>query len=751
MSQPIPLPLLPLCLALCLGRASQTVYALPFAAGALVLAAGAERTRRGRFLAALLLAFAAGGVLPKRVSPPVPSFPAHVKARIFESAHTTEGERQAVELEILAVRPSSKDPWRTCAFRVGASLAAEPRVVRGDVIEAAGRFRAVEPPANPSDRFGRSPRFVVAGPHVHRDFATPLRRRIAAAQRTIYRGMGELSEPGRSVARALFLGARREMPEALRRRWAAAGLAHLLAISGLHVTLVGGAVYGIVAGLAWGIARAGVVPREWRRVAAMGAFSAALAYCLWVGAPTSAVRAVVMAGAMAFAAAAGSAMSPVQALVIAFTGIVVHDDRAFGDLGLWLSVVAVAALLAPSPARGWRRWTEALIAPSVATAPIVAGTFGSVAWASPLANAFALPWATFVLTPLALGHGVLLGLGVGALAPAVEASASLVDAVAAVAATVEATSARRSSTWIVFLTAAATGSAWLSARPRWVLRGAVVSSLLVQGGGGSGLLRLTHIAVGQGDSTLLQLPDGEAWLVDGGGRVGPGHFDPGRYQVVPALLDAGVTELHTVIATHGDADHVRGLHAVFERIPVRRLLWNGSERTVMRELVDHARHLGTRVEKLETGWRDVRGSVSISVDATAEAESENDASLVTFVHYRTFRAALPGDIGVAREEAIDWPELSVLLAPHHGSRSSSGDALLRAAKPRWVIVSAGRANRYGMPHASVLERYRAAGTLIWRMDERGQLRIESDGERFWGWGRCAGLRGCDPRRGSLRP
>ncbi len=750
MSQTIPLPLIPLCVALSLGRASPSVYALSGACLALLLAWHAERIVRGRYLAALLVAFCAGALVPKTRASLVPSFPAHIVARVLDAPVAGTDERQSVSLRVQAVRGSPREGWSEFCVEARASLSPRPPVSVGDVIEAAGRFRAVEARANPTDRFGRSPRFVVEGAHVHRSFAHPLQLKVSAMRRQVYADLGALAEPGRSVARALFLGARGDMPDDLRRRWAAAGLAHLLAISGLHVTLVGGAAYGLVAAIAWSLARLGRTPRGWRQLASTSAFFVAVLYCLWVGAPTSAVRAVLMAAAMAVAALSGERMASIRALVLAFTAIVMHDDRAFGDLGLWLSVLAVSALLAPNATR-WQRWLEALVAPAMATAPIVAGAFGSVAWASPLANALALPIATFVLTPLVLCHGVGLFAGASFLSSPVEWATALVDVIATHCARAEATSVGWSTTEVIFSSAAATGSAWLRAGPRWLLRSVVIASLAFNGAGSSRLLRVTHIAVGQGDATLIQLPQGDAWLIDGGGRVGRGRFDPGRAQVVPALLGAGVRSLDTVVATHGDADHVRGLHAVLERFPVRRLLWNGSTRPVMQRLVLDAHRRGVRVIRVDTRHQVRLGAVQLIVEPASRADSENDASLVTLLRYGRFSAAFPGDISSAREADIRWPDVSVLLAPHHGSKTSSSEALLRAARPDWVVVSAGRDNLYRMPHPSVLERYRSVNALVWRLDERGQLRVESDGEQFWGFGRCGGLRGCDPRRGSLRP
>lgn len=780
MFRPIVHPVLSLALAWVAGRAlpaGDAVLVMLGCAGLLLVASRCDRAARGRFVVAHALLFVGALVWPPPSVPGCEEKAGAFIATVQRVEPVSTGVRQPVEILITAERSHDGQPWRRASVSTTAYLDDAPTVLPGDRIQFRGETIGPVDTLNPSDfdvatyrrNHGWSCRVRVTSGHAHRRRGRGVATWIAQLRRMSYRGLEGVEEPSRSILRAIALGARSEFPTDIRDRWSRAGLAHLLAISGLHVTLVFILTYSGVGALSWTLARAGVEVLGWRRVAGALGASVSFAYCVWAGSPASAVRAASMLILLTLCRVLAEAMHPLQALALVASLMIGVEPQALSDVGFWLSVSAVGALVsAPKrtstepKASGWSRRLldlgESLIAPAIATAPICAAVFRSIAWASPLANVIALPLGTFALTPLALIAAPLSMVGLHG--PPIWAASFVVeglDRLATLAANVESPSSSHGTLWVLTLSVLAILSASVGPKLRWALRGVVIGALLVGSsscGPGSPELHITHIAVGQGDATLIRFPDGQAWLVDGGGRVGPGRFDPGRAHVVPALLDAGVFRLDAVVATHGDADHVRGLHAVLDRMEVGELIWNGraEDNEGMRALLADAESRGIPIHAVGRDESRQIGPAVVRLWSWPDAPNDNDASVVSLVRYGCFRALLPGDIGAEREVRLvdELEPVSLLLAPHHGSDSSSSEAFVAKTQPTVVVVSVGRDNRYGLPKEEVLTRYERRGAQLYRLDRSGQVRVVSDGRssRVWSWrDRQFGLaRTCDIRQ-----
>ncbi|MEL6545404.1 MAG: ComEC/Rec2 family competence protein, partial [Myxococcota bacterium] len=241
-------PLFLLSLAFVVGRASPPIYALVLFV-VVLLGWQAERRRQARLLVALLIAWGAGAWWPHGHAPPVASFPTEISASVRSVELVSAGEKQRVTLRLGGVRAGAPQRWLSYPATVRATLAPTPELNPGDRIIVAGQLLRAEHRLNASDRFAPRARFLSRGAHGVRKRGSAVVRWWHQARRRLYRDLAPMPEPARSVARALTLGARAEMRPEIRRRWAAAGMAHLLAISGLHVTLVGGFAYGLLAAL----------------------------------------------------------------------------------------------------------------------------------------------------------------------------------------------------------------------------------------------------------------------------------------------------------------------------------------------------------------------------------------------------------------------------------------------------------------------------------------------------------------------
>jgi competence protein ComEC len=377
-----------------------------------------------------------------------------------------------------------------------------------------------------------------------------------------------------------------------------------------------------------------------------------------------------------------------------------------------------------------------------------------------LANVLAAPFGETVALPLCLSHLLLEAI------PPLERGVALVasGALVVVKQIAHESAAARVLAFGVpepsghHLALVAVGGAGLfvacDARPsfvralRLVWSVALVSSLALvelacrRAGSPTGGLRVTAIDVGQGDATLVDFPDGSAWLVDAGGVVGS-PVDPGAASVLPLLRARRRERLDVVVLSHPHPDHFGGLPAVLAAIPVGEL-WDSGQGAaegagpVYRELLRAARARGTRIVGPAElcGRPRVVGGARIDVLAPCPGfvpgRDANDNSLVLRVSFGRHAALLTGDAEAEQERELversgDRLRADFLKVGHHGSRTSTGAAFLHSVRPTWATISCGVRNRFGHPHLPVLERLQAHGIEALRLDRTGGVIWQTDG------------------------
>lgn len=246
-----------------------------------------------------------------------------------------------------------------------------------------------------------------------------------------------------------------------------------------------------------------------------------------------------------------------------------------------------------------------------------------------------------------------------------------------------------------------------------------------------GQLTVTVLDVGQGDAILLEMPDGQDVLVDGGpdGRVLEGL---GR------ALPFYDRTIELMVLTHPHADHVTGFIAALDRYEVERVLTAETlhDSSTYKEWQHAVAAEGSSVDVAITGARFAFGEATLTVlwpaPGSAPSKNLNDDSIVLLLDYRDTEFLFMGDASTEVEQQMldAVPDVDVLKVGHHGSRFSSSDAFLDRAKPEIAVISVGEGNRYGHPHKEALERLERHGMRVFRTDEYSDIELRSDGSKI---------------------
>jgi len=556
------------------------------------------------------------------------------------------------------------------------------------------------------------------------------------------------------LGRALVLGEEDLAPaddDAFRR----SGLTHLLAVSGSHVAL---AIGGLVLVLTAAFARVPWLCRrlEAPRLAAVVGVPCALAYEQIAGDSGSARRATAMAVVLLLVRATRRRPDRLRALSWSILAMLAVDPLCPFDLSFALSLCATVGLLVLAEplraflARGVPRWLASALATSVAASaactPLLTSFAGSVPVLAVLANLVAVPIGELLALPLAnlaalTGGAPLVGrLAAGSLI-ALRGVARVAGAPAVPVLDLPPPTALELA--VAFATLVA--FAGLPRVRRLVVAGGVAVLLLLEVRVRAvarpvGVLAVSVLDVGQGDSVLVDLPGGGAMLFDAGGEVGSA-FDPGRNLVGPILAARRRTTLDVVVLSHPHPDHFLGLPAALSRVRPAAFWDTGQGEAegagpAYAALLAGLRAAKTRIRRPKElcGVHEVSGAVVEVLHPCPSPTpyvNANDNSFVVRLGFRGRHALLVGDAEHAAEQALVARGVDLraefLKVGHHGSRTSSSPAFLAAVAPTWAAISCGVRNRFGHPHPRALEHLLAARAEVHRTDREGTVRFVTDG------------------------
>lgn len=552
---------------------------------------------------------------------------------------------------------------------------------------------------------------------------------------------------------ATALGETSFLPPEVSQAFRATGLFHLLAVSGSHMLLLGGAVFAFLrllrlpAPAAWPLAMAAVWGYTWL-----------LAF------PPAVLRASLAFSALALAMSAGRRPDARNAWFLTAGLLLILDPNAPFHPGVQLSFAAVAGLLWVAPNLTWmvpaalRRgrigaWLVSPLLMSVGacltTAPVLAWHFQTVPWIGIPAG---------LLVGLLFEAGFLASLLVLALACLGAPSwlfwgfARAADGFAWTSLTLVLQTAQRFDGTIdtarpspailllglscAFLLALV-GTRWrrtaLWASPAWL------GLVLLASRPAPARTEIWQLDVGQGDAALIRFPSGRAWLVDCGPRSRTA--DAGVRTILPALRTLGIGQLDAVVITHTDMDHVGGLDTLLSALPVGRILapiatWPDTAPHWIATL-GRLRERGIPVQRVGAGQILSYGDgarCQVLAPGRIAAPGTNQASLVFRLDHGRSSVLFTGDADRWSEEhQLRGPldlDADVLKVGHHGSRSSSIPDYLDRVTPGLAILSYGATNRYGHPNPEMMSRLSKFSSATWSTATQGAIRMTLDSNRI---------------------
>ncbi len=573
-----------------------------------------------------------------------------------------------------------------------------------------------------------------------------LRQRIAGIITTVL-----ADSPAAGIVTALAVGVRDSVDDSQWQVLRLTGTGHLMAISGLHIGLVSGLSFFLTRRL-WSLSSRATLRLAAPRAAALVAILAAAAYASLAGFALPTQRALIMVAGFMAALFLRRAIAPGRGLMWALMAVLVADPLSVLSAGFWLSFAAVAVILLGMSGRlraagPWWRWGRVHWLVAVGLLPLTLAFFGENPLLSPLANLVAVPWMGVVVVPLILS-GILFivplpAVGEGLLLAAAKAIEWLWPVLAWLAdrdLTVHAPSVDDP----LRVLAAGVGVVLLllprGFPGRWLGFLWLAPLVLVSPGRPpTNGLWVTILDVGQGLATVVQTHK-HVLVYD----TGPRHsarFDAGKAVVVPFLRTQGLHRVDTLVVSHGDNDHAGGVLSLLQEVPVDLLLTSARGRwpTAVPCLAGRTWH-----------WDGVDFHV---LHPQEQARSDNNnRSCVLRIVSPGGSVLLPGDIEAGMERRLvrrygEELAADVLIAPHHGSSTSSIASFLDAVAPEQAVFAVGYRNRWGFPAEAVKARYRERAVDTHNTALHGAVKVSIDPSReaftssrhrtatarFWNW------------------
>ncbi len=565
----------------------------------------------------------------------------------------------------------------------------------------------------------------------------------------------------------ILFGLRSGLQERVAENFRGAGVAHLLAVSGLHVGLVAILVFKLLGWLK--------VKEDYRY---LGSIPVVLLFVFFTGFRPAVLRALLMFFALVGGKLLGRERDSLTALSLAALATLVYNPFFLFTPGFQLSYAGVLFILFLYPElKSFLNFlpvflqdlTAVSLAAQLGVLPLTAYYFGQISLIALLSNLVLLPFMSLVLGGGLLA-AVLVNIWSGAgvlflflLSPLLTFFLIITDAFAAVP--LASLGVSFSLAFLIFYYAcflviinrqqvkqhliSCVASCNFS-RERIILVTLLLVCLLLVGGLLAGalqsrILEVVFLDVGQGASVYVRTPSGKNLLVDTGGALfTSGDWDVGREIVVPFLKAKEVEQLDILFITQPSVDHYRGAFAVLAAFPPRLLavgcLQGNEEDAEYRQLLSLAREKDIEIVQLLAGDRiNLEEGLTLQILNPPQrfftgSSAENNNSLVIRLEYGQASFLFTGDIEATAEKHLVESSISLestfLQVPHHGSRTSSTEEFLEKVNPVYAVIPVGQFNHFGHPSPKVIERLNSRGVGLFRTDLHGAVIIHTDGIRY---------------------
>ena len=579
----------------------------------------------------------------------------------------------------------------------------------------------------------------------------------------------------RGLVKALVMGDRSEISSDVRDMFCRMGVSHVLAISGLHMGMLATMTFFLFRWLLSFSER--LLTGGWSiRIAAMLCVVPILVYGALAGRTPATERAVIMVVLFLFAIVLAKETDAINTLASAATVILMASPCALFDISFQLSFSAVLSILYihqrgyaiflpnTSPLAPFLKRPVQFLVVSLAamlgTLPLTLLYFNQMSFIGLAGNCIMVPLVGFGAVPVGLIAVFILPFTESGALWILERTIQLLDLCFMLVEPLERVA------WVSARTVTPTileiglyyGAMWSFLNLRRSRAAKVLLLVVVCVSAVDGAywlqrrffhqdLRITYLDVGQGNAALIELPGGECMLVDGGGSF-KNRFDVGRNIVAPFLWSKKIGRIDTLVLSHPHPDHLNGLLFIAHHFHVREVWMN-------EDTVNNAMFYAFKKTLTEKGIK------KVTLDASAEPRTiggvrcdilyppkgflaqralkrwrtTNNNSLVLKVSKGGVSFLFPDDIEKEAEKELvatakDRLRSHVLLAPHHGSKTSSTLAFLKTVNPEIAVASAGWKNRFGLPHKKVLRRYEALGCRVYRTDTHGAVKMITAGHEI---------------------
>ncbi len=566
-----------------------------------------------------------------------------------------------------------------------------------------------------------------------------------------------LPENQANLMKAMILGEKTYLSIDTKKKYSESGISHVLAISGLHIAILGYGFFSLICLLIS------------KKKSVIITICFLVFYLILTGASVSTVRAVVMLSIILLAYFFGRTYDIYSSICIATVMILMINPYNLWDTGFLLSFSAVIGIIAITPALNElynKKGNKILatfnvsLAATLGTMPVMLLTFYELHIYSVLVNILVVPLMTIVVLfgfiglvvgSLSIYFGKLISGIIFYILNFYDLCCEFAGSLPFSTITIGKPQLINLILFIIILILISMLAAEKVNKQSVKKHITIAACLLVILNFVFYIspkpLKIVHLDIGQGDSAVVISPARKVYVIDGGGNLKKKTTDrdTGYYIVRPYLKYNGISKIDCLIMTHSDRDHVGGLIELIDYFKIDNIVLpyayknKEEEDILLKELIDRATKKNINMvylnEKNVIRDKYILFETIYPLRDTTQFHNNNAYSLVLKLKYKAYDEILTGDIEKQEEEKInnkytDYLNSDIIKVPHHGSNSSSTKEFIEYVMPRLAVISSGRNNRFGHPHKEVLERYMDYDIPIFNTSKDGAITIKTDGHNM---------------------